>query len=75
MELDLEKEREINMELEYNDILKASMVSFKFVAYRTPAQAVHPIPSSLFFTFDFYKNIIDGFFLYLSALLSDSEGH
>jgi hypothetical protein len=42
------------MELEYNDILKASLCSFKFIAFRTPAISVLEVPSSLFFTFEFY---------------------
>ena len=43
------------MELEFNDILKASMVGFKFVAFRTPSQSKFPLPQSLFFTFNFYN--------------------
>lgn len=42
------------MEIEYNDILKASLCSFKFIALRTKSSCPTPIPASLYFTFSFY---------------------
>jgi len=34
-DLNLDQDRNVDLELEYNDILKASLCSFKFVALRT----------------------------------------
>jgi hypothetical protein len=53
-DLNLKADRHIDMELEYNDILKASLCSFKFIALKTPASSLLQVPSSIFFTFSFY---------------------
>lgn len=45
------------MELEHNDVLKASTVTFKFAAFQSPSslpQNMERLPKSLFFTFKFY---------------------
>jgi hypothetical protein len=46
------EDRFIDMETEYNDILKASLCSFKFIALRTLSASV---PASLYFTFNFHN--------------------
>ena len=43
----------LNLELEYNDVLKASKLTLKFVAFKTPTSGT-TLPSSLFFTFKFF---------------------
>jgi hypothetical protein len=45
----------LNMDLEYNDALRASRMTFKFVAFKTPTSAAAPLPTSLFFTFKFFN--------------------
>lgn len=49
---------DVNMELEFNDILRASSISFKFVALKTPSSLPTgaSLPSRLFFTFKFYTS-------------------
>ena len=50
-------EAQINMELEHNDVLKASSVALKFVAFQAPSSLPHGkecLPKSMFFTFKFY---------------------
>lgn len=44
-----------DMELEYNDALRASRVTLKFVAFKTPTSGT-ALPTSLFFTFKFFNN-------------------
>ena len=45
---------QVNLELEYNDALRASRFTFKFVAFKTPTSTEHQLPKDLFFTFKFF---------------------
>ena len=48
---------QVNLEIEINDILKASLFSIKFVGLNTPSSLppdAESLPKSLFFTFKFY---------------------
>ena len=50
-------EPNLNLEIEYNDVLKASQFSIKFVGINTPSSLppnMVALPRSLFFTFKFY---------------------
>jgi len=47
----------VNLEIEYNDVLKASQFAIKFVGINTPTSLppnMEALPKSLFFTFKFY---------------------
>jgi hypothetical protein len=44
----------LNMDLEYNDSLRASKIILKFVAFKTPTSSAAPLPASMFFTFKFF---------------------
>ena len=52
-------EQDVNMELELNDVLKASNISLKFVSFKTPSSwpggDAPALPSRVFFTFKFYN--------------------
>ena len=46
-----------NLEIEFNDILKANLFALKFVGLNTPSSmppGMESLPKSLFFTFKFY---------------------
>ena len=45
---------EPRLDLELDDPLKASTLTFKFVAIKTPLAPSVPVPSKLYFTFKFY---------------------
>jgi hypothetical protein len=50
-------EPNVNLEIEYNDVLKASQFAIKFVGINTPTSLppnMEALPKSLFFTFKFY---------------------
>ena len=50
-------EPQVNMELEFNDVLKGNSFGVKFVAMQTPTSLpakMSSLPSKVFFTFKFY---------------------
>ena len=53
---------QVNLELEINDVLKASLFTIKFIGLNTPSSIppnTEALPKSLFFTFKFYtKNVV-----------------
>ena len=47
----------VNLEVEFNDVLKANLFTLKFIALITPSSlppSIQALPKSLFFTFKFY---------------------
>lgn len=47
----------VNLEVEFNDVLKANLFTLKFIALITPSSLppyIQALPKSLFFTFKFY---------------------